>query len=252
MVTLHLPPDWYPANVFQSTRANYYLNCVSSYQQRQCPPGAHLLPFIGNGVALERFHSNIPKRDFVFSLGRICPEKGLHFALDAAKLAGVDMYLAGEVFPYRSHVEYFEQEIRPRLDVRRQFIGPVGFARKRKLLAQARCLLVPSTVSETSSLVAMEALASGTPVIAYPSGALPEIVEHGRTGFLTPDVESMAEAIPKAMSLQPQACRDSARSRFSAKDMVSRYFDAYERILANTPVREAYPVRPGVSWLASW
>src|SRR5207249_5576489 len=129
------------------------------------------------------------------ALGRICPEKGFHFALQAAKMARADLLLAGQVFPYASHVEYFESKIVPRLDERRQFVGPVGFHRKKRLLSKAKCLLVPSTVNETSSLVAMEALAAGTPVIAFPSGALPEIVEHGRTGYLVSDVKEMAQAI---------------------------------------------------------
>ena len=103
------------------------------------------------------------------ALGRICPEKGYHIALDAAARAGVPMVLAGEVFRYPAHEQYFRDEIAPRLDASRRFIGPVGLHRKRRLLSEARCLLAPSLAPETSSLVAMEALACGTPVIAFPA-----------------------------------------------------------------------------------
>ena len=93
-------------------------------------------------------------------------------------------------------------------------LGPVGFARKRRLLSAARCLLVPSMAPETSSLVAMEALACGTPVIAYRAGALAEIVEHGRTGFLVESTEAMADAIGRAGTIDPETCRRAARARF--------------------------------------
>jgi len=97
-------------------------------------------------------------------------------------------------------------------------------------LSQARCLLVPSQVAETSSLVAMEALASGTPVIAFPSGALTEIVEHGRTGFLVENETEMADAIKAVGELKSEDCRESAQRRFSADRMVKQYFEAYAAI----------------------
>jgi glycosyltransferase involved in cell wall biosynthesis len=100
------------------------------------------------------------------------------------------------------------------------------------LLNEARCLLVPSTVQETSCLVAMEALACGTPVIAFPSGALVEIVEHGRTGFLVESGAQMAEAIQATVDIDPEACRSAAQARFSSLKMIERYLDAYDRIVS--------------------
>jgi hypothetical protein len=105
-------------------------------------------------------------------------------------------------------------------------------ARKRRLLAAARCLVVPSLVAETSSLVAMEALASGTPVIAFRSGALPEIVEDGRTGFLVDGVAEMADAMRRASEIDPEACRRAARERFTAERMCGEYLALYERLAA--------------------
>ena len=118
----------------------------------------------------------------------------------------------------------------PRLDRRRRYLGPVGFIRKRRLLAAARCLLVPSLVAETSSLVAMEAAACGTPVIAFRSGALPEVVEDGRTGFLVDDVDGMAEAIRRVDRIDPAACREAARRRFSNRRMAAAYLDRYQML----------------------
>lgn len=231
LVTLHLPPDWYPPEVFQPRRPHTYLQCVSASQLAGCPPSRALLPYIENGVALERFDTSVRKRGYAVALGRICPEKGFHLALDAAAEAAVPMIVAGEIFRYRAHEEYFWREMLPRLDGRtRRFIGPVGLGRKRRLLAGARCLLVASLVPETSSLVAMEAMACGTPVIAFPTGALPEIVEDGRTGFIVEDAHAMARAIARVGSIRPEACRRAARERFSADRMIAEYLQVYHTL----------------------
>ena len=103
---------------------------------------------------------------------------------------------------------------------------------QRRWLGHARCLLVPSQTPETSSLVAMEALACGTPVIAFRAGALAEIVEHGRTGFLVDSTEQMADAILRADSIDPIECRRVAVDRFSADTMTARYLARYQRMVA--------------------
>jgi glycosyltransferase involved in cell wall biosynthesis len=239
-VTLHLPPDWYPPDIFRPTRPDTWLQCVSASQLRNCPPSPALLPHIDNGVPLEDFETCVGKRNYALALGRICPEKGFHLALDAAAEAGSPLILAGEIFHYREHEAYFQQELLPRLDHRsRRFIGPAGLARKRRLLTGARCLLAPSLVPETSSLVAMEALACGTPVVAFPSGALPEIVEHGRTGFLVEGAREMAQAIRHVHEIRPEACRAAARERFSAERMIGQYLSLYQRFAQLRAARTA-------------
>lgn len=253
LATLHLPPDWYPQHVFRSQRKNLYLNCVSVSQGRECPRSAHLLAPVPNGVDVARLNRPSARRNYALALGRICPEKGFHFALDAAKKAGCEMILAGEVFPYEAHQDYFKQEIFPRLDDKRRFIGPAGFSRKKRLLSEAKCLLIPSTVQETSSLVAMEALAAGTPVIAFRSGALPEIVEHGRTGYIVANAREMARAIASIGKIKSEACVKSAWRYFSADQMVDRYMRVYARLIAKR-VGEQVQARTarGTSWLVNW
>nr|HET7860351.1 glycosyltransferase [Caldimonas sp.] len=192
VATLHLPLDWYPAAALFPTRPGTWLHPVSSDQASSAPPGAALGAPIENGVDLTVVAAR--KRRFALALGRVCPEKGLDDAIDASKRAGSSLLIAGAVFPYPEHRRFFAERIVPRLDRCRRWIGPVEGRRKKRLLAQARCVLVASKARETSSLVAMEAIAAGTPVVAYRTGALPEIVEHGRTGFIVDGVEAMAAA----------------------------------------------------------
>ncbi|MEJ1159867.1 glycosyltransferase family 4 protein [Prosthecomicrobium sp. N25] len=232
LATLHLPPGWYPEEAWRPD-PHLFLNPVSGAQARACPPGARLLEPIANGVPVEALAAepDRAREDFCLVLGRICPEKGIHLALEAARLAGVTLLVGGAVFPYAEHERYFAEEVRPRLDAHRRFLGPLGFAQKRDLLSRAKALLVPSLAPETSSLVAMEALACGTPVIAFPAGALPEIVEPGETGFLVDGVEAMARAIGRADEIDRRHCRRVARERFSGGRMAQGYFAAYRAIL---------------------
>lgn len=233
LATLHLPPSWYPDwAIAPANRPDIHVHCVSDSQMRATPPSPNLLPPIANGVPVAEL--DLPRRRrcrFALMLARVCPEKGLHLALDAAHAAGVPLLIAGEVFPYPTHQQYFRDEVQPRLDRLRRYIGPVGFSQKRRLLSAARCLLAPSLVAETSSLVAMEAAACGTPVIAFRNGALPEVVEHGRTGYLVPDARAMADAIREVDRIRPDECRAVARARFSMERMVGDYFDRYHALV---------------------
>lgn len=231
LVTLHLPIPLYPPWIFDKRGGNLHFLCVSPAQQRTVPSSVPLPPVIENGVPIERLRGPFHRRNFALSLGRICPEKGFHHAAQAARRAGVDFLLGGEIFPYEAHRKYFHDQLRPALDRRRRFLGPVGFRHKRRLLNSARCLLIPSLAPETSSLVAMEALACGTPVIAFAAGALPDLIEHGKTGFLAQDEREMAEGILAASRLDPEVCRAEARRRFSVQCMTRQYLELYEHLI---------------------
>lgn len=232
LATLHLPPSWYAPTVFALERPRSWFNCVSASQRACCPTTAEVIVTIDNGVDLDALRPGEGRGGFVFALGRVCPEKGFHRALDAARRAGAPMLLAGEVFGYVEHRRYFDTCIRPRLDGIRRFIGPVGRARKRALMAAARGVLVPSEVAETSSLVAMEALACGTPVITSGAGALADIVEHGRTGFVVADEAEMAAAIGRLGDIDRAACRRTAEQRFGARRMTDAYLELYATLCA--------------------
>lgn len=234
LATLHLPPAWYAAAALHPLRADTFVHAVSDAQHRvlrKVAAPAALLPPIANGVPVAALAgARHARRGFAVMLGRVCPEKGQHIALDAARAAGVALLIAGTVFRYDAHEAYFRDQIVPRLDGRRRFIGPIGFARKRRLLTASRCVLIPSTAPETSSLVAMEAAACGTPVIAFPSGALRETVRDGQTGFLVDDTEAMATAIRRAKDIDPETCRDVARRHFGVDRMTGAYLHRYAQL----------------------
>ena len=228
LATLHLPASWYPAHVMTPERPLTWVHGVSQSQAATIPAGAHVLPPIPNGVPVTRLAGLCSKRCHTpVMLARACPEKGLHLALQAAHQARCGLLLGGEVFPYEEHQSYFREEVAPLLDRRRRWLGPVSFARKRRMLSAARCLLVPSLVAETSSLVAMEAAACGTPVVAFRTGALPEVVEDGVTGFLVNDAAAMADAIGRVDLLHGDAIRAVARQRFTHERMAADYIARY-------------------------
>lgn len=224
VVTLHLQRSCY-ANALEDARVQYV--CVS---HRQAATFGWPTQVITNGVALaaEAPIANAPEG--VVMLGRICPEKGFHLGLAAARRAGCRAVLAGQVYPYAEHIAYFEDVLARELDDDRCFIGAVGPTLRSVLLGGAEALLIPSLCEETSSLVAMEALACGTPVIAFARGALPEVIDHGQTGFLVDSEEDMAEAITQVSRLDRELCRAIARERFSSVRMADGYIDLYERL----------------------
>src|SRR5207248_2989597 len=213
IVTLHLPLEWYARDALQDSGLNITRVCVSSSQARRALAGTRIDCVIPNGIDLTRFRPARKKGNYAVVIGRICPEKGFNLAIDAAQRAGIDLVLAGTVFEYPEHRQYFDSKIAPHLSDTIHYIGAVGGERKARLLAGARCLLIPSLVAETSSLVAMEAMASGAPVVAWRNGALPEIIQDGRTGFVVDSVEQMAHAITVAESIRPEICRREAEQR---------------------------------------
>lgn len=232
--TLHLPASCYAPCVFQLRRPRTYLVCVSRAQRLACPPAMLLLPEIPNGVELGQFSGGGKRHRFVVAVGSLYPEHGFHLALAACLRAEVPLLLAGDL--PETEERYFRQQILPRLDATRRYVGPVDAAKRRRLLAAARCVLIPSLTNQTSSLLALEALASGTPVIGFPSGILPEVVEHGQTGFLVTNEEEMAAAIAQADTLDALVCRRAAENRFDVRRTCRQYLQWYKMLAKDKPL----------------
>lgn len=246
VVTLHLPPSWYPREAL-SLQGTVRLVFVSERQRAAAPPAHQDGVVIPNGVDVERFKPRGAKADFALALGRICPEKGLDVAVRACRRAAVPLLVGGAVFRYGAHQRYFDEVLSPLFDDDRRFVGAIGGEQKQALLAAARCVLIPSQVDETSSLVAMEALASGTPVVASRRGALVDIVEDGRTGFLVTSEDEVVDALRDVGRLRPEDCRAAAETRFSSGTMTERYFGLYRLLTTSSTGTRRPPKRFGRS-----
>ena len=238
LVTLHQPIGWYRPEAWVTFGDRAQFQCVSAAQRSTCPALADV-PVIENGVPLPEVRLHREREEFALALGRICPEKNVHEALEAGTRAGTPVFVGGHIFPYRGQGDYFAEKVEPLLNhegVTHRFLGPLETERRQRLLARARCLLQPTRAAETTSLMAMEALAVGTPVIAYRSGALVEIIEHGVTGFLVDSVEEMADAIQHVGEIRHEDCRAAAEQRFARQRMVHDYFDLYAAMVRREQV----------------
>ena len=231
--TLHLPRHFYSSVLFAEHAPGVSFNCVSRSQARSFSDIA-IEAVAPNGIALDLFSPPIgrPARTGLLWLGRICEEKAPHLAIEIASCTGMPITVAGQVYPFSYHRQYFDREIAPRIKTPGiSFVNSPSATEKRRLLSQAQAVLITSQVDETSSLVAMEAAASGTPVIAFHRGALPEIVQQGVTGWLVGGVEEAADAVSRIGEIDSAACVSHARLHFSAAAMADRYTSLYRRIL---------------------
>jgi glycosyltransferase involved in cell wall biosynthesis len=241
LLSAHLPRDFYGEGLAHAA-TNVAINCVSQSQRLTFSDVPHVTAVVPNGIAIDRFTFSADKQSYLLWLGRICEEKGAHIAIDVARRCGLPLVLAGEVYPFSYHQEYFRREIEPHVAANSnskpaappvRFIERPSFAEKLELLRHVRAVLIPSMIEETSSLVAMEAAACGTPVIAFRRGALPEVVVDRVTGFIVDSLEEMVAAAAMTSLIAPSDCRDHAEKNFSAASMADGYERLYRTLAAN-------------------
>jgi glycosyltransferase involved in cell wall biosynthesis len=183
---------------------------------------------IYHGIDLEAFSVGEGRGGYLVFLGRIHPDKGVHAALEVARRAGMPLVIAGVV----QDEAYFRDRIEPHIDGDRvRFVGPVGPAARDRLLGGAAALLHLITFEEPFGLSVVEALATGTPVIAAPLGSMPELIRPGVTGFLARDLDAAVAAVRDLPSLDRRECRREAETRFSADRMVDDYERLFRRLV---------------------
>jgi glycosyltransferase involved in cell wall biosynthesis len=193
---------------------------------------------IHNAVDIDRFEfrKRPESPPYLAFLGRLTRNKGVSLAIQAAKRTGMALRIAGNVPRAEDGAEaYFEKEIRPALDGKIEWIGPVGDAAKNDLLGGATGLLFPIQWREPFANVVVESLACGCPVIGWNRGCIPEAIRHGETGFVVNSMEEMMQAIPRIQSLDRSACRGAVEERFNSEYLVDQYLDVIAAITGVPP-----------------
>ncbi len=201
-----------------------------SNDQAHRASGIPIARVIHHGLDVGSFPTGDGHGGYLLFLGRMAPAKGVREAALVAHAAGLPLKIAAKCRE-PSEIDYFECQVRPLVGGSVEYVGEVGGAEKLALLVGARALVNPIQWSEPFGLVMAEALACGTPVLAFRSGSAAEIVEHGRTGFLCNDVTDMVAKLARLDDLDPTACRAAAARRFSTERMVADHLDLFSEML---------------------
>ena len=191
---------------------------------------ANWVATVYNGIPVEQFRFSPTRGDYLVFLGRMSPDKGPAEAIEVAKRVGMPLRIAAKVNTFEQ--DYFDQVLRPLLDDPQiEFVGEAGEREKIELLAGAYALLFPVNWPEPFGLAMVEAMACGTPVLARPSGAVPEIVADGVTGYVCRSLDEMVARCGDVDRIDRLACRQYAEKHFSVERMVDDYERAYRRVL---------------------
>jgi glycosyltransferase involved in cell wall biosynthesis len=235
VVTVHGSFDRDVRDLLSSVARRVAVVAISHAHARTTPADIPISSVIHHGIDVDDFPFCARPREYSLFLGRMSPTKGVHHAIRAARAAGEPLVIAAKMREPEEH-RYFETTVRPLLGPGVDFVGEVGRVAKLDLLAGARALLNPITWPEPFGLVMIEALACGTPVLAFASGAAPEIVRHGITGFLCADESDMARRLGDVELLDRPSCRLSVCASFSTQRMVADHMRLYASLLADGEV----------------
>ncbi|MEW5908033.1 MAG: glycosyltransferase family 4 protein [Patescibacteria group bacterium] len=193
--------------------------------------GIPIVDVVYNGINPELYEFNDNPQDYLLYLGRLNKEKGVVTALKIAREIRSHLIVAGNIVGPEEWT-YFMQEIQPLLNSENiNFVGQADFQEKIRLMKNAKALLFPIERREPFGLVMIEAMACGTPVIAFRKGSVPEVVVDGKTGFIVDNKEEMVEAIKKIDRIKRRDCREQVEKNFTLKQMVDKYEEIYKKLI---------------------
>lgn len=227
--TLHDPIHHWYREIFRMfrTRSQHFISI--SDNQRKDAPELRYAATIHNGINLRKYKFSSERGKYLLFVGRIVPEKGVKEAIEVAKETDEKLLIIGPTYPDK--IEYFNKHIKPHLSRKIRYLGYIDQNELSKYYQGAKALLVPLQWEEPFGLTMIEAMACGTPVVAFKRGAAPEIVVHGENGYLVSSVTGMVRAISRIDKISRQDCRDYARSYFSIDYMVDRYEVVFKNLL---------------------
>ena len=230
VTTIHYPFKNPVIDIFfdQYKEKNYFTSL--SYSMREQFPGLDYVGNVYNGIVVDDFVYQDQPEDFVLFFGRMSPDKGVHLAIEAARLAGERIVIVGLVPP--DDEEYFNVKIKPLIDNDRvKYLGAMSYQDKISFFGRAKAMLHPALFPEPFGLTLVEAMACGTPVIAYNRGAIPEVIDDKVTGFVVSGDQEMADAIKKVGNIKREACRQRVEKNFTVDKMVDGYLAAYDKAI---------------------
>jgi glycosyltransferase involved in cell wall biosynthesis len=229
--TLHGPFTDQTSMLYRRIARQHWFVAISESQRSMAPENLRWGGTVYNGIPLDRYPVREDKDDYLFFLGRADEEKAPHLAIEAARRAGRRLVLCVTTKNERERA-YWAEQVEPLLGEDMEVRGECDQEQKTELLARAAALLFPIQWPEPFGLVMTEAMACGTPVVAWRNGSVPEVVADGETGFIVESVDEMAAAVDRVGDLDPQLMRARVKERFSAEAMVAGYERVYQRALA--------------------
>lgn len=261
VMTLHVPAEdkgtfnlW---NESLTPSSRVYFVPISEYQRAEHHGLVNAQKVIHHGIDLEDypFKSNSGKQDYLFSIGRITKDKGQDKAIEIAKKTGSQLIIAGNVQnkvkdraffkELKKSIDlvidsgktftgsdYYEKVMKPILDSNKQiiYIGEIDSAQKKMWYQHARATLFPIQWGEPFGLVLIESMACGTPVVAFSKGSAPEIIIHGKTGFVTDSIKDMVKSMKALSLIDPHNCRQHVKDNFSIGSMAEKYSQLYQEL----------------------
>jgi glycosyltransferase involved in cell wall biosynthesis len=229
--TLHGPFTEQTLMLYRRVARQHWFVAISESQRSMAPPDLRWAGVVYNGILMERYPFREDKEDFLFFLGRADEEKAPHLAIEAARQAGRRLVMCVTTKNERER-SYWAANVEPILGDDVEVHGECPNDQKADLLARAAALLFPIQWEEPFGLVMTEAMACGTPVVAWRNGSVPEVVADGETGFIVESVDEMAAAVERVGDLDPHLMRSRVEQHFSADAMVTGYERAYTHALA--------------------
>jgi glycosyltransferase involved in cell wall biosynthesis len=235
VITIHDPIEGLAKHMLSFTKEIPQIFLISiSNAQRKPLSNLNYAATVYNGIDIKNFKFNQKPKDYFVAAGRFVPEKGIDLAILAARKAKIKLKLAGG--PAKG--EYWEKKIKPFLGKNIEYVGMLDYSKIGDFYGKAKGLLYPHRWQEPFGLIFIEAMACGTPVIAFKRGSAPEIIKDGKTGFLVKNLDEMVRKIKEIEKIDRKECRRLVEEKFTIERMVENYEKVFYQILAKKKIKK--------------